>query len=156
MKCDEVRENLAACLDGEIEGASRRAVDEHLAVCAACSKERDALAATWRLLDLAQPPSVPAGFDERLLARVRTEGRAPRGRILGLPLPAAAAAAAILVAVGATAALRGRGAASDLPSETLLADLAVLEALDVLQDDDLELVDRLDELPEDDLEILGG
>lgn len=156
MKCEEIREDLAAYLDGEIEGASRRAVDDHLAGCAACSKERDALAATWRLLDIVPPTAVPAGFDERVLARVRAGGGMPRARILGLPLPAAAAAAAVILAAGGYVALKGRVGPGDTPPETLLSDLAVLEALDVLEDRDLEVVDRLDDIPEEELEVLGG
>ncbi len=70
MKCEESRENLAAYLDGEIEGAPRRAMDDHFALCAACAAEKRAQAAAWRLLDLASPPSAPADFRERVLARV--------------------------------------------------------------------------------------
>ncbi len=152
MKCGEIREELAAYLDGEIEGAARRAVDDHLSGCAACSKERDALAAAWRLLEIAPPPAVPEGFDARVLARVRSGGPAPRARILGMPIPAAAAAAAVVIAVGGWVALKDR----DAPPEPLLTDLAVLEALDVLEDEDATLVEGLVDYAEEDLEFLGG
>lgn len=167
MKCEELRENLAAYLDGEVEGAPRQAMDQHFATCAACAAERKAQAAAWRLLDLAAPPSaVPAGFTEKVAGRARTEaGPAGRGRILRLPLPAAAAAAAVLLAAGGILVHRasrapeesGRApAVAEVPSEALLEDLALLESLDALEDRDLDAVDRLSALAEEDLEALGG
>jgi len=156
MKCDEVRENLAAHLDGEIEGASRRAVDEHLAACPACAEELRASEATWRLLDLIEAPPAPAGFDARLRARI---GDAPRGRLLRMPLPAAAAAAAILAAVGLLALRAREGGeppAADAPPVPVLEDLALLESLEVLQAGEAEALDRLDDFGEDDLAVLGG
>jgi len=160
MKCDDVRESLAAHLDGEIDGAPRRAVDEHLASCADCAAERDALAKAWRLLDLADAPGAPEGFDARLRARIADgEGR-PRGRVLGLPLPAAAAAAAVLVAAGVLA-LRPRpapdpGSRGEAPPTPVLEDLALLEALDVLDGEEADALERLADLSEDDLALLGG
>ena len=162
MKCEEVREHLAAHLDGEIDGAPRRAVDEHLAECAACEAEREALARAWRLLDLAgAPPAVPGSFDARLRERIQAgEGR-PRGRLLGLPLPAAAAAAAVLLAAGLLA-LRPRDespvdtAADTAPPAPLLEDLALLEALDLLEAEEAAALERIADLSEDDLAVLGG
>ena len=162
MKCDEAREHLAAQLDGEIDGAPRRAVDEHLAECAACAAEREALARAWRLLDLADaPPATPGTFEARLRERIRAgEGR-PRGRILGLPIPAAAAAAAVLLAAGLLA-LRPRGespvdtAAEAAPPAPVLEDLALLEALDLLEAEEAAALERIADLSEDDLAVLGG
>ncbi|HEU4395779.1 MAG TPA: zf-HC2 domain-containing protein [Planctomycetota bacterium] len=170
MKCDEAREHLAAHLDGEIDGAPRRAVDEHLAECAACAAEREALARAWRLLDLAgAPPAVPGTFEARLRERIRAgprepigaeEGR-PRGRILGLPLPAAAAAAAVLLAAGALALRPRDGSTVDTATEAappapVLEDLALLEALDLLEAEEAAALERIADLSEDDLAVLGG
>ena len=162
MKCDEAREHLAAQLDGEIDGAPRRAVDEHLAECAACAAEREALARAWRLLDLADaPPAAPGTFEARLRERIRAgEGR-PRGRILGLPIPAAAAAAAVLLAAGVLA-LRPRDgspvdtASDPAPPAPVLEDLALLEALDLLEAEEAAALERIADLSEDDLAVLGG
>lgn len=163
MKCDEAREHLAAQLDGEIDGAPRRAVDEHLAECAACAAEREALARAWRLLDLAgTPPAVPDTFEARLRERIRAgEGR-PRGRILGLPIPAAAAAAAAVLLAAGVLALRPRGgspvdtASEAAPPAPVLEDLALLEALDLLEAEEAAALERIADLSEDDLAVLGG
>ena len=162
MKCDEAREHLAAQLDGEIDGAPRRAVDEHLAECAACAAEREALARAWRLLDLADaPPATPGTFEARLRERIRSgEGR-PRGRILGLPIPAAATAAAVLLAAGVLALRPRDGSPVDTAAETappapVLEDLALLEALDLLEAEEAAALERIADLSEDDLAVLGG
>jgi anti-sigma factor RsiW len=160
MRCEEARENLAAHLDGEIEGAPRRAVDEHLAACPACAAERRELAAAWRLLDLVDAPPAPAGFAARLRDRAREGGGAPGGRLLRIPLPAAAAAAAVLLVAAGVVLHRGRGDGTvppaDAPPVPVLEELALLESLDLLQAGDAEALDRLDEFPEDDLAVLGG
>lgn len=172
MKCPEVRENLAAYLDGEVDGAPRQAMDAHFAGCPACAAERSAQAAAWRLLDLVEAPAAPPGFEGRVAALARAEGP-PGGRILGLTRPAAAAAAAaVVLAVGGGALLLARGGAPSAPGEggepapapalaaappeALLEDLSLLEALDVLEDADLDVLDRISEMEDEDLAVLGG
>ena len=152
MKCTEIRENLAAYLDGEIEGASRRSMDAHLSGCPDCLAEKRAQAAAWRLLDMAgNPPASRAGLKDRILARTRTAGP---GRELRLRLPAPAAAAAVLLAAGGSPGTPSPSTGA--PSDQLLENLAVLESLDVLQDDDVTVADGLADYPVDDLETLGG
>ncbi len=155
MTCTEIRENLAAYLDGEIEGASRRAMDSHLSGCSACLGEKRAQAAAWRLLDLDDAPAVPAGLGDRILARARAGGR---GRVLPFRLRAAAAAAAVLLAAGGAVLYANRsGTGSDAaPPDLLLEDLATLESLDLLQDEDVSVADSLADYPVEDLEALGG
>jgi len=167
MKCTEIRENLAAYLDGEIDGAPRRSMDAHFAACPACLAERKAQAAAWRLLDLAgDGAAAPANQRERILARARASGGPGGGRVLRFPLPAVAAAAAILlVAGGAALHFRGKDAPVSPPTgvapvggppDQLLENLAMLESLDLLQDDDVTVADSLSDYPVDDLETLGG
>jgi len=163
MNCTEIRENLAAYLDGEIEGASRRAMDSHLSGCPACLAEKRAQAAAWRLLDLAgAPAAAPAGQRDRILARARSGGS---GRVLRFRLPAAAAAAAVLLVAGGAVVYMNRShgtpptvtsCGAGPPPDQLLENLAVLESLDVLQDDDVTVADGLADYPVDDLETLGG
>jgi hypothetical protein len=159
MKCAEIRENLAAYLDGEIGGAPRRAMDDHFAACEACSGERRAQAAAWRLLEVAAPPAAPAGQRDRILARARTSGGGG-GRVLPFRLPAAAAAAAVLLAAGgAFLLLKDRPVsdgigAGDAPPDQLLDDLPVLEAMDVLEYADV--LDRFESGPAEDLYVLDG
>jgi anti-sigma factor RsiW len=166
MKCVEIGENLAAYLDGEIEGAPRRAMDDHFAGCAACAAEKRVQAAAWRLLEAAwdpgKAPVAPPGFRERVLARVRAGEGGGGGRILRLRLPAAAAAAAVLLAAGGGAFLLARGPnqgtplPGDAPSDQILEDLSMLESLDVLQDKDAAVADSLSDYADEDLESLGG
>ena len=173
MKCPDVRENLAAYLDGEVEGAPRMAMDQHFLACPACSAERSAQAAAWRLLDLVDAPAAPAGFTGRVEARVRAgetgredgespdpvpAGGAPRFRLLGLPLPAFAAAASVLLVAGGAFLLHGTGdsTVAAAPPQALFENLPVIESLDALQDDDIELLDRLSGLGDEDLAVLGG
>jgi anti-sigma factor RsiW len=73
MNCSECRLALHAHLDGQLEVANTRAVDEHVASCAACAEESAALRALGeRLRAQAERPTPPAGFEERLRASLRT------------------------------------------------------------------------------------
>ena len=70
MICAEVRESLAAMLDGELASAAE--LQAHVAICEACRRELGGLRATRRLLErvlFTQPPiDLVAGF-ETLRAR---------------------------------------------------------------------------------------
>ena len=72
MNCSECRLALHAHLDGQLEVANSRVVDEHVAGCAACAEESAALRALGeRLRAQAERPEPPAGFEERLRASLR-------------------------------------------------------------------------------------
>lgn len=72
MNCSECRLALHAHLDGELEIANARVVEEHLAGCAACTEESAALRSLGeRLRAQAERPEPPAGFEERLRASLR-------------------------------------------------------------------------------------
>ncbi len=73
-KCEEVREQLSAWLDGELAEAEHARVAAHLDSCAACRRELAQLTAlNAALAELAAP--VPSGLAERVLARVRPSRR---------------------------------------------------------------------------------
>ncbi len=73
-KCEEVREQLSAWLDGELAEAERARVAAHLDSCAACRRELAQLTAlNAALAELAAP--VPSGLAERVLARVQPSRR---------------------------------------------------------------------------------
>ncbi|MGH3779210.1 MAG: zf-HC2 domain-containing protein [Pseudonocardiaceae bacterium] len=59
MDCTECREALSACLDGEANVAESRAVDAHLAICAACRWFGDEAARVTRLARAAVTTQVP-------------------------------------------------------------------------------------------------
>jgi anti-sigma factor RsiW len=71
-RCEEVRPELVAYLDGELEARARTAVAEHLRACAACRREVEALEAAGRLLAaLPAGPPPSEGFELRLRARLQ-------------------------------------------------------------------------------------
>lgn len=117
MNCSEISELLTAHHDGELPQMERRAVDEHLARCAACRADLAALAATSARVRAAGTFAVPPDFVLPELADPGLRGRAYRH--LGLLASHAAAAA-----VGALLVI----AALNLP---VTGDRLVREAVDV-------------------------
>lgn len=97
MRCKNVDKNLTAFLDGELPNRLRQRVESHLADCANCQAERDALERVRRAVDgMKAPGFVPSVSAEAILERARVEARDPRDspgkrdRIPGKPfLPAA-------------------------------------------------------------------
>jgi anti-sigma factor RsiW len=80
MNCSECRLALHAHLDDELEVVNARAVEEHVAGCAACTAESAALRALGeRLRAHAERPAPPAGFEERLRASLRASLREDPG-----------------------------------------------------------------------------
>ncbi len=105
MRCQRARKWMTAAVDGELSPRRRRALDGHLAACAACRRE---LAVTERMLAALEGLPMEAAVSPRLeqatLRRVRLAAadeaeRAPASRwTRWLPLPAfALATAAVLV-----------------------------------------------------------
>ena len=105
MRCHRARKWMTAAVDGELSPRRRRALDGHLAACAACRRE---LAVTERMLTalegLPMEAAVSARLEQATLRRVRLAAadeaeRAPASRgARWLPLPAfALATAAVLV-----------------------------------------------------------
>ena len=122
MRCQRARKWMTAAVDGELSPRRRRALDGHLAACAACRRE---LAVTERMLTalegLPMEAAVSARLEQATLRRVRLAAadeaeRAPASRwTRWLPLPAfALATAAVLVlAIGI---VRRTGVAQAPPS----------------------------------------
>jgi hypothetical protein len=125
MEHADVREQLEleglepARLEALLQGRGEALLVRHLAECAACRAEGEALRTTTRLLALAAPDDLraPRGARERLLARAR-ESR-----------PEAAAAGAGAAAAGAAAEGRPREPARPRRRATVLAGLATAAAI---------------------------
>jgi hypothetical protein len=102
MNCIQVREQLAALLYGDLSPEQARRVEEHLASCAECRRERLALQQLRHLLDAASVPggrTLPGAIDLPRLYRQaaeRQEQRLRRWRRAAYMLAGAAAAVLIL------------------------------------------------------------
>ena len=90
MTCDETGEKLVDSWRGEATPADAAALAEHLAGCAACRADADALARLWR--EMGEPPAETPSprlrerFDAMLAAAIREERGAPLLRPeFGLP-----------------------------------------------------------------------
>src|SRR5260221_2331775 len=97
--CEETRELLPELALGILGGEDRARALEHLTRCADCSSELAALSrAADGLLTLAPQQEPPAGFEDRVLAKLRRER--PRHRARRITTFAAAAALIAIVAGG--------------------------------------------------------
>ena len=100
MKCGSLRDELMEAVLGGPELATP-AVQEHLAICPACSQEVRSLRQTMELLDEWQVPEPSPYFSARLRARMREEHASQSaGWLSWLRRPAVVTAAAALMAVG--------------------------------------------------------
>jgi anti-sigma factor RsiW len=74
MECQEVREQLSAWLDAELDEATEAALAAHVEKCAACQREwRQLTALETALGELSAPP--PLGLAEKVLAQVKPPRR---------------------------------------------------------------------------------
>jgi len=71
MTCDETRDTLSAYLDEALAPDERSLVDAHLAGCAECRRELEALRGTVALLQRVEPARAPVGFVDRVVAAAR-------------------------------------------------------------------------------------
>jgi anti-sigma factor RsiW len=104
LSCEQVRSKLPVYdLDVSSSDAERAGINGHLAACAACRAELEALRRTDELLRRAGTPEAPAGLWERIEPRLVSRERAPRRiawpRWAWWPTAGAAAAAAVLLAL---------------------------------------------------------
>lgn len=101
-------EKLSAYIDGELDEAEARGVEEHLTACAACRKEAD------RIRALSEAAREHEPFDEVTTRRFLAENRARRSRAArALPAPTdaltmlIALAAICIISIGVFVALGG-------------------------------------------------
>jgi anti-sigma factor RsiW len=131
--CEDIRELLSARLDGELTAEEARLLDGHLASCEACRGELAELERTWKALGELSDVEVPAGLDQRVIARATGSKRPTSAsrRILRWVYPLSAAAA-VLVAVVVAFHMKS-GVAVDLETHQIVKDMDVLQNLDVLE-----------------------
>lgn len=153
-----VLEELTALCDGELSDLDRARVEEHLASCRGCAKERASLAEALALLQQAVPPGPSAALRRRVLDAVSKDAAPKWGfsRLFSLfpprlVIPCTALAVAALVWV-----LTGESeppAVANAEELDIAANLELLEdyellALNDVAAEDLEVVAHLHELSE--------
>jgi len=140
MRCKNVKSRLNRYLDGELSDRKRHAVQRHVAACAACREALERLGAAEGVLrQLAEPPDVPTGFAQRVIARAarRREQRpfvAPFRKSFS---PAMRVAAAAMVTLGlGVGVLMGLDLvrAPATPTDVPAADPHVVYGFDYLSD----------------------
>lgn len=97
MSCRHARRHIPESLGGKLAAGVQAALDAHLAECAACREEADALRAAWDRLGRGRVPDAPADAWAKFAARVEGE---PAGPGMGWRRPALAAAAVLVVFAG--------------------------------------------------------
>jgi anti-sigma factor (TIGR02949 family) len=98
-ECGQHRDRFSEYLDGELDGQARAALEAHVAGCAECRQELDALRRTVQAVrDLPAEPA-PMGLTEDVLTRLRAEAPG-RGAVLVLWSRVLPVAAMLLVVVG--------------------------------------------------------
>jgi anti-sigma factor RsiW len=141
-------EELSAYLDGELDAAGRKRVEQHLAKDPAFRLELQRLERAWGLLDKLPSVKVEESFSRSTMAMVTVaateelaeqQSELPRQRrLFGI------AGAAGLVAAGLLGVVVGHWAWPN-PNEQVLRDLPVLEQLDLLRNaDSIEFLRELD------------
>lgn len=71
MTCQDVRDHLAAYLDGELDKKKTIALHRHLSACEACVREEIDLRNTKHLLNQHHFAVLPDNFDEQLSQKIR-------------------------------------------------------------------------------------
>lgn len=113
MKCDKAQEVFSDYLEGTIDPPLALALRNHLNECPDCTRAYELFSAAWRELDSMPLVKVPAGFRQRVTARVEASRVRVRRPILGVDwqsvftarMPVRAFAAAVAMAVFALMAL---------------------------------------------------
>jgi hypothetical protein len=112
MDCERVREEFVERLTGSLDAERSRAIDQHLAECAACSAEAERLREIWTELG-ALRVAEPTGAAERVTRLVEARAlTAPRPRVTRARGPLVAASAVALAASLAVGVVLGKRSAA--------------------------------------------
>ena len=73
MNCTNIKENLSAYLDNELETEQASLIKEHLSSCDECARELDEISEVLSYLAEVQSVHLPVSFDERLSRALKEE-----------------------------------------------------------------------------------
>ena len=154
MNCKEVKPELVAYLDGELQDSVRSQVEAHLENCAACQAERDQLASTLKSVEGLPATQPSANLAEQFWTRFQeTKDQGLKAGLLSLfkwprTVWVGAAATACLLAVVLLMLPKDspvEKTEADIASHMdLFADYETIKHLDILED--LEYIEALDEV----------
>lgn len=74
-QCKDIEKHLPLYDEGLLSDREQKAVEEHLAVCADCRRELSFLRKTIQIMGDLSPLQEPAWFQQKMMARVRAEGK---------------------------------------------------------------------------------
>ena len=130
MKCDRVRKELSAYIDGEVSSQRRTAIENHLAGCSECEQHREHLSRlveSVREADRIEPsPEFWAGTMRRIRAVAKLPATAPA--VATRLTPALVACVAVAIGVVAWIAVSTQGPTD----EEMFTRVAIVAALDEL------------------------
>ena len=145
----EVRENLVAYLDGELDEVATLEVERSLSESAEIRQEVEALSRTWDLLEVLPKVQSSSQFTERTMASLQTASVPEMTQPLFSPAAQRKIVMASLAAGMLVFAVLGFLLANQMPrrSDPLVQDLPVIDHLDLYEAvGDVTLLERLDEL----------
>lgn len=153
MKCNRVRKELSAYIDGEVSSRTRTRIENHLAQCSGCQQYKEHLSRlveSVRQVDRVEPS---AEFWSATMRRIRTLVKLPAPAPAVAPRLAPALVACLVVAVfvaGWIVLSAGRVAPGPTDEEVftrvaLVAELAELLNTETLEEGSAEIWSELDE-----------
>jgi anti-sigma factor RsiW len=101
MKCREVLKLVSAFADSELDAKAAAGVSAHLAACASCRAEIEAMRLDRSVLQSVETAEPSPYLVTRLMAEVRQAGHARPRLVLGRALTTLAAALVVAVSIGA-------------------------------------------------------
>jgi hypothetical protein len=125
MECGNVRERLSEYIDNMLSPEDRVRIEEHLKSCAGCSAQLSDLKRTTHHINAMRDVEPPAWMTQKIMAKVREEGRKKKGifqRLLyplhiKLPLEAVAAVLVIGLALYVYRDIRPETRLAKVPTE---------------------------------------
>jgi hypothetical protein len=100
MRCDDAIALFTEYRDGDLDPSTRAELEAHLAGCARCRAEYEAIDAARALLRDLRPEPTPSGLARGVRARLRLRPERPSAVLMRWALPAAAAVVLVVVAFG--------------------------------------------------------
>jgi len=77
MNCNHIQENLSQYLDDRLDDEKRGEIEDHLAACSRCLPEAKLLSDGIKGISALPEIEPPAGFSQRVMARIRSEKEKP-------------------------------------------------------------------------------